>query len=128
MGKVVFTQVDKDTVFVEYEVFGLTPGNHGFHVHEKADFSNGCVSAGPHYNPFGKLHAGREDADRHAGDLGNIEADASGRAKGGFVDSVLRLEGEHSVIGRSIMVHADPDDDDDGLRRDEEMGRARSSS
>jgi superoxide dismutase, Cu-Zn family len=39
----------------------LAPGLHGFHVHEFADFSNGCVSAGPHYNPFGAQHGGPED-------------------------------------------------------------------
>ena len=37
---------------IEYRVEGLTPGRHGFQIHETADFSNGCVSAGPVYNPY----------------------------------------------------------------------------
>merc|ERR1712066_1163000 len=87
-----------------------TPGKHGFHVHEKADFSNGCNSAGPHYNPFKKTHGAPEDEERHVGDLGNIEPDESGCAKGEITDKLIKLEGEFSVIGRSMMVHADPDD------------------
>ncbi len=42
-GMVKFTQTDAETIEIEYEVKGLTPGLHGFHVHEKADFSDGCL-------------------------------------------------------------------------------------
>ena len=95
---------------IEYDVRGLTPGPHGFHIHESADFSNGCVSAGPHYNPFGKKHGGPDDKERHVGDLGNITADATGVAKGKINSTMVKLSGPYTVIGRSIMVHADPDD------------------
>lgn len=43
---------------ISYRITGLTPGKHGFHIHDKADFSNGCVSAGPHYNPHKVAHGG----------------------------------------------------------------------
>jgi Cu-Zn family superoxide dismutase len=82
----------------------------GFHVHETSDFSKGCLSAGPHYNPFGKTHGGPSDAERHVGDLGNIEAGPEGVASGVIVDRFIKLQGPTSVLGRSIMVHADPDD------------------
>ena len=95
---------------ITYSVSGVAPGPHGFHVHEFADFSNGCLSAGPHYNPHGKKHGGPEDEERHVGDLGNIVADESGNAKGEIVDRLIQLSGEFSVIGRSLMLHADVDD------------------
>jgi Cu-Zn family superoxide dismutase len=44
------------------------------------------------------------------GDLGNIVADESGVAQGEMVDGLIKLSGEFSVIGRSMMVHADVDD------------------
>lgn len=109
-GTITFEQTDENTCTIRYEIKGLTPGKHGFHVHEKADFSEGCVSAGPHYNPHGKEHGGPDDENRHVGDLGNIEPDASGVAKGEIVDKQIKLAGEFTVIGRSMMVHADPDD------------------
>merc|ERR1712045_287027 len=92
------------------EIKGLTPGMHGFHVHEKADFSDGCNSAGPHYNPFKKTHGAPEDEERHVGDLGNIEPNADGVAKGEIIDRLIKLEGANTVVGLSMMVHADPDD------------------
>uniref|UniRef100_A0A7S1QMR8 Superoxide dismutase [Cu-Zn] n=1 Tax=Alexandrium catenella TaxID=2925 RepID=A0A7S1QMR8_ALECA len=109
-GTVTLTQTDKDTCRITYIIKGLTPGLHGFHIHEKADFSNGCASAGPHYNPFKKLHGAPTDEERHVGDLGNIKAGADGVAKGEIIDKLVKLEGEFTVVGRSFMVHADPDD------------------
>lgn len=109
-GIVHFEQESGASCKITYEVNGLTPGQHGFHVHELADFSNGCLSAGPHYNPHGKTHGGPCDEERHVGDLGNIVADESGVAKGEITDHMIQLSGEYTVIGRSIMIHADPDD------------------
>ena len=101
---------DHGLTTIEYDVRGLTPGLHGFHIHEKSDFSNGCLSAGGHYNPHGKKHGGPKDAECHVGDLGNIEAGADGIAKGKILSCLIKLDGEFSVIGRSFMVHADEDD------------------
>jgi Cu-Zn family superoxide dismutase len=109
-GKIEFVE-EGDNCTITYNVTGLTPGLHGFHIHEKADFSNGCMSAGPHYNPHGKTHGAPSDgSERHAGDLGNIEANADGVASGTIVDTLVKISGEFTVIGRSVMVHADPDD------------------
>jgi len=47
---------------------------------------------------------------RHVGDLGNIEADESGKAAFNFNDPQLKLTGEHSIVGRSVVVHAGTDD------------------
>jgi superoxide dismutase, Cu-Zn family len=109
-GKVIFTQM-REGVEVNAELTGLTPGEHGFHVHEFGDCSMADgTCAGAHFNPTGAPHGGPDDAQRHAGDLGNVKADASGKATYKRVDKMLALNGPNSIIGRSIIVHAAPDD------------------
>jgi superoxide dismutase, Cu-Zn family len=95
---------------ISWRITGLTPGEHGFHIYEFADFSEGCKSAGPHFNPHGKTHGAPGDEERHAGDLGNIVAGDDGVAEGSISDHMIKLSGEFTVIGRSMMVHADVDD------------------
>ncbi|EAT36424.1 AAEL000274-PA [Aedes aegypti] len=110
-GTIFFQQNgDSDPVKVTGEVTGLKPGNHGFHIHEFGDNTNGCTSAGPHFNPHGKEHGGPDAAERHAGDLGNVVADGSGVAKVDISDSQISLSGPLSILGRTVVVHADPDD------------------
>jgi len=111
-GDIVFTQISDTECQIDYTIRGLAPGLHGFHIHEKSDFSNGCNSAGPHFNPYKKTHGGPGDEERHAGDMGNIEPGADGVAKGTIIDKLIRITGpeEFSVLGRSVMVHADADD------------------
>jgi superoxide dismutase, Cu-Zn family len=110
-GTVIFTEV-ADGVQVRAEITGLTPGNHGFHVHEFGDCSAAdASSAGAHFNPTHKPHAGPDAPERHVGDMGNIQADASGKAKLEYVDHQISLTNdERSVIGRSVVVHAKADD------------------
>jgi superoxide dismutase, Cu-Zn family len=109
-GKVTFTQ-RADGVEVMAELTGLTPGKHGFHVHEFGDCSKmDGTSAGGHFNPEGMPHGGPDSAQRHVGDFGNVEAGASGKAVYKRVDHLIALSGPHSIIGRSIIVHAGADD------------------
>uniref|UniRef100_A0A6B2LPH7 Superoxide dismutase [Cu-Zn] n=1 Tax=Arcella intermedia TaxID=1963864 RepID=A0A6B2LPH7_9EUKA len=89
---------------------GLTPGKHGFHIHQWGDLREGCTTAGPHFNPFGKNHGGPSEGDRHVGDLGNVVAGADGKAELDVEDKQVSLFGENSVIGRAVVVHADEDD------------------
>lgn len=63
------------------------------------DLTNGCDSAGPHFNPYGKDHGGPSDDERHVGDLGNIQSDDKGNAKYSFKDTVISLHGANSIIG-----------------------------
>jgi len=109
-GKVTFTQTAAG-VRIEAEITGLTPGPHGFHIHEKGDCSGNATAAGGHFadNPSDR-HGGPESTERHLGDLGNIIADASGRATYDRVDRVISLTGTNSILGRAIIVHEKSDD------------------
>ena len=106
-GTVSFTQAGKK-IRVVAEVSGLTPGAHGFHIHEKGDCSApDGTSAGGHYNPHGKHHGHPDTEQHHAGDMPQLIADSTGLAR-----MTAYLEGlEMSALnGLSIIVHAAPDD------------------
>lgn len=109
-GVVTLTQEDDGPTTVNVKITGLTPGPHGFHLHEFGDTTNGCISTGPHFNPNGLTHGAPEDDVRHAGDLGNIIAGADGVAEATIVDSQIPLTGPNAVIGRALVVHELEDD------------------
>jgi Cu-Zn family superoxide dismutase len=109
-GTVTFTKTG-DTVQVVADVTGLTPGKHGFHIHEFGDCSVAdASSAGGHFNPMHKSHGAPDAAERHAGDLGNLEADSTGKAHLELKDNMLKLSGENSILGRGVIVHEKVDD------------------
>uniref|UniRef100_A0A8F2PXA4 Superoxide dismutase [Cu-Zn] n=1 Tax=Lasioderma serricorne TaxID=295660 RepID=A0A8F2PXA4_9COLE len=108
-GYVNFTETS-DGILVSGEVRGLTEGKHGFHIHALGDLSNGCTSAGGHFNPFNRTHGAPNATNRHVGDLGNIVADANGVATINLTDNLIALSGETSIIGRAVVVHAGEDD------------------
>jgi len=109
-GKVTFTQKD-DGVEIVAELTGLQPGEHGFHVHEFGDCSMADGKcAGGHFNPTGAPHGAPDSEKRHVGDLGNIKADGDGKATYKRMDQMISLNGSHSVIGRSVIIHAKADD------------------
>ncbi|XP_063593948.1 uncharacterized protein LOC134770958 [Penaeus indicus] len=99
---------------IEGTITGLSPGLHGFHIHEFGDLSDGCTTIGGHYNPHKRLHGSPDDRERHVGDLGNVLADADGIAKVNITDPIISLTGPFSVIGRALDVHAGEDDLGDG--------------
>ncbi|XP_051137647.1 superoxide dismutase [Cu-Zn] 2 [Andrographis paniculata] len=98
------------TTQVTGRISGLTPGLHGFHIHAFGDTTNGCNSTGSHFNPLMKDHGSPEDVERHAGDLGNILAASDGVAEISITDRQIPMIGQHSIVGRAVVVHADPDD------------------
>ena len=110
-GTVTFTE-EADGIRVQANVTGLTPGKHGFHVHEFGDCSAADgSSAGGHFNPTNQPHAGPDATARHVGDMGNIEADSSGTAKLDYVDHHISLtNNERWVIGHAVIVHEKADD------------------
>ena len=109
-GTITFTQTPEG-IKVVADVVGLTKGKHGFHIHECGDCSAADgLSAGGHFNPNKTSHGAPMDIMHHAGDMGNIEADDSGKAHLEYVDTSISLEGATSVIGRSVIIHKNEDD------------------
>jgi Cu-Zn family superoxide dismutase len=109
-GTVTFTK-SGDEVKVVADITGLKPGKHGFHIHEFGDCTApDAKSAGGHFNPGGHQHGAPDATDRHAGDLGNIEADATGKAHLDLTDKVMKLSGPDSILGLAVIVHEKADD------------------
>jgi len=111
-GEATFEQVG-DKVHVLVNVQGLKPGQqHGLHIHEVGDCSSGDgMSAKGHFNPYGKAHG--QPGSGHAGDLPALQADKSktGRAKiNVMLDGISVGSGPGDIVGRSLIIHADPDD------------------
>jgi len=90
------------------KIIGLTPGKHGFHIHQYGDLSDRTgKSAGDHFNPTGAKHGAPGSKDSHVGDLGNVEANAEGVAMFDLNVKDLKL---HFILGRSLVVHENADD------------------
>ena len=110
-GEVVFLKLDNKKTKLIAEINGLSPGKHGFHIHEKGDCSSlDGKSAGGHWNPDKKKHGSPDSQEKHAGDLGNLTADESGRAKLEFISTKLKFKGKFSVLGRAVIIHEKEDD------------------
>lgn len=107
MGVIRFTQATENACLIDGTIDGLTPGEHGLHIHEFGDLSQGCGGLGKHYNPYNMPHGGPDDVRRHAGDLGNVLADEAGRANFRFTNSAVKT---WDIIGRSLSVSTNKDD------------------
>ena len=110
-GSVAFTPAG-DRVRVVAKVSGLTPGKHGFHIHEKGDCSApDATSAGGHFNPTGKPHGNPAAGEHHGGDMPMLEADASGNATLDVtLDTITLGSGANAIVGRAVIIHKDADD------------------
>jgi len=111
-GMVKFTEVDGGVV-IDASVTGLSPGKHGFHIHEQGDCSApDATSAGGHFNPTGKPHGDPAKGDHHLGDMPMLVADANGNARFGTTLEGLTIsgKGKGNIVGRGVIVHAAPDD------------------
>jgi Cu-Zn family superoxide dismutase len=109
-GTVTFTKVSSG-VRVVADIYDLTPGPHGFHIHEKGDCSApDASSAGGHFNPAGMPHGGPGSVRRHSGDFGNLVADSEGHARIKFIDPLLTFQGPSTIVGHAVVVHEKADD------------------
>jgi superoxide dismutase, Cu-Zn family len=109
-GTILFDMVGNH-VHITGKISGLTPGKHGFHVHQFGDLSDSDKgeSAGGHFNPHKTQHGAPDAQTRHVGDLGNVEANSEGVAVIDQDDKLIKLMGGDSIIGHSIVVHEKPD-------------------
>merc|ERR1712115_251887 len=107
-GTVTFEQASEgaDTT-VSWNISGHDANaERGMHVHAFGDNTNGCTSAGPHFNPHQKTHGAPSDSERHVGDLGNFKTDGQGNATGSVTDKLVKLIGPESVLGRTSVRQA----------------------
>ena len=118
-GVIRFEQVG-DKVHVTGDIKGLAPNSvHGFHIHDFGDISPSAdnkydgLNTGGHYNPEGAAHthAGLDSETRHAGDLGNVTADASGAAHIDLTVDNISVGGmKDPIVGHGLVLHASADD------------------
>jgi superoxide dismutase, Cu-Zn family len=110
-GTVNLTQLADGGVEVQVNLTGVPPGTHGFHIHEKGDCGDNGNAAGGHYNPLSTPHGAPSADPHHAGDFGNVTADASGIVNTRFTTRSITVEsGPTTAIGHAIILHANPDD------------------
>lgn len=114
-GTVAFHQCAPGTpTRIRFRFRGLRPGAvHAIHIHEFGDLTEGCKSAGAHYNPQQTVHGSIwVGGARHAGDLiNNIQGDTQGVFEYEYYDPLVSLHGDEAgVIGRTVVLHARPDD------------------
>lgn len=110
-GTVHFQETADGSVEVQVDLTGLPAGVHAFHVHENADCGDDGKAAGSHFNPLSMPHGAPSDASHHAGDFGNLTADANREAHTTFITRSIRVSaGPLSVVGRAVIVHESADD------------------
>lgn len=121
-GRATFEQRGRG-VLVTVEARGLTPGDHGMHVHEYGRCAPGVDpatntvvpfgAAGGHFDPgMSKNHGGPQTPDRsgHGGDLPMLRVGADGVGRASFTTDKVSLTGMNGVLDRALVIHAQPDD------------------
>lgn len=110
LGNVDFHYNEDNIVLISVNLKMIPAGEHGFHIHENGDISNNGHNLGGHFNPLKVKHGNPQEGFKvHIGDLGNITANKNGIIKTKFTDIKLSLTGKYSIIGRSVVLHADKD-------------------
>ncbi|OED50115.1 superoxide dismutase [Endozoicomonas sp. (ex Bugula neritina AB1)] len=113
IGTIIISQTPEGVRFQPL-IMGLTPGEHGFHVHENPSCGKGekngmpmaALKAGGHYDPD---KTGRHEGPYgkgHRGDLPRLLVDENGNATKAVVAPRLTLK---ELSGRSLMIHAGGD-------------------
>ena len=111
-GEATFEQIG-DKLHVIVNAQGLTPNQeHGFHIHEKGDCGNNAINAGGHFNPTGMIHGAPDAVSHHAGDFGNVTAEATGEVHTRFTTHSISLKPNDAMnaVGHAVVLHGNPDD------------------
>lgn len=114
-GRITFHETERG-VMVHAMVRGLTPGDHGFHIHEGTTCDPNSTppfaSAGGHFNPTLDPHGAPGPMPHHDGDMGNLHADRKGKANLVMVldDPRFTMSGPTSILNHAVIIHANPDD------------------
>ncbi|MGG3308465.1 superoxide dismutase family protein [Paenibacillus lautus] len=112
VGSATLEQIN-DGVKVKITASGLTPGKHGFHVHENTIKDRDFKSAGGHFNPTDKHHGLKHPQGSHVGDMPNLVVGADGTVEAEMIiqHGTLEKNQPNSVLGRSLIIHAGEDDE-----------------
>ena len=104
-GTIEFEELTNNVCSITVKLFNVSDGLHGLHIHQKGNLTDGCKSAGPHYNPHNSNHGG-DTVFGHAGDLGNV------KSINGIIDTIIIAQklSISEIIGRTIVLHEDEDD------------------
>jgi Cu-Zn family superoxide dismutase len=119
-GTIYFYETKNNKILIDIDLQGFKKNSiHGIHIHEAGDLTNQCMGACAHFNPTNKNHGGIDSKIRHVGDLGNINADKNGNIIMKFEDDIIKLRGsKFNIIGRSVVIHQDADDNGLGGHED----------
>ncbi|GGA82705.1 superoxide dismutase family protein [Ornithinibacillus halotolerans] len=115
VGEAKLEQTNKG-VNIQLNASNLTPGVHGFHIHENGVCeAPSFESAGGHFNPTGAKHGFDHPEGPHAGDLPNIEVKQDGTVSTNVLAEMVTLEKgkDNSLLkegGTSLMIHSKADD------------------
>lgn len=118
VGTATFIGIAGGGTQIRVEVAGLPAGTHGMHIHEFGscnalrDTSGKATpfgTAGGHFDPGMTGHHLGPNGGGHAGDLPVLDVDAAGNAATTFYAPGLKVSGPQSIVGRSIVIHANAD-------------------
>ncbi|HYJ53765.1 MAG TPA: superoxide dismutase family protein [Allosphingosinicella sp.] len=105
---------DVGGIEVRVQAAGLAPGHYGVHLHAAGRCEGpGFESAGPHWNPTGRVHGKLNPGGHHLGDLDNLDVDESGAGRLEFTITGALTTGADGLLdadGAAVVIHAGPDD------------------
>lgn len=113
MGTISFVREGSGPVVIYAELSGMKKkGTHAFYIHQNGDCSGNGKKVGAHLDPTKAKHGPPASSERHAGDLGNLVGDDTGKATFSMTTDSITIEGDRpdSVLNRSIVIHAQKDD------------------